>query len=304
MSAQETVSLTVTNCRGLQSVREHVVQLHETTVQTALPETDANDYVLVFNPNTELEPSPALPARVEINDRVKQDQIGIGTNLHTALGMGMGDNVEIASILPTNPYGERAIARLLHTRPAICRVRKAVLPDPEFRVCRLTPSVMSLIGISEGDRVVLESAWNRTRVRALKLNQRMKEKKQNLKQKNPDRYPPTEEVYEVNDVLGSTVDIPSVFIDYDTRDELGILEQDADGTGATQPVRVYRDNRAVFLSLLDDLTLPALAVLVTLFVLINPFLSFVQALAIIITGVFIFATFTLSLAIYRARRQI
>ena len=47
MSAQETVSLTVTNCRGLQSVREHVVQLHETTVQTALPETDANDYVLV-----------------------------------------------------------------------------------------------------------------------------------------------------------------------------------------------------------------------------------------------------------------
>jgi hypothetical protein len=304
MSVQDTVSLTVTNCRGLQSSREHVVQLHQTTIQGAFPDKNENDYVLVYNPDVEIEPNPALPARIEVNNRVKRDEIGIGTNMHTALGIGMDDEVEVAGILPKEPYGEEKIARLLHTRPAICRVRRSVFPDPEFRVCRLPYSVMSLIGIEEGDRVVLESAWDRTRVRALKMTESMKRRKKELKKANPERYPPTEEVYDIDHALGSTVDIPDIYIDYDTRDELSILEQEGDGTGSTQPIRVYRDNRSVFLDLLDDLTLPSLAVLVSLFLLINPFLNFQQAAAIIGNGFVLFILFTMSITVHRARKQI
>jgi hypothetical protein len=257
-----------------------------------------------MNTEADLEPNPALPARVEETSRVKRDQIGIGTNLHQALGIPLDDEVEVAETLPQPPYGERPVNRILQTRPAVCRVRRAVLPDPEFRVCRLPKSVMSLIGIEEGDRVVLESAWGRSTVRALEVTDGLQNKKRRMEHHNPNKYDVVSEKIEVGEPLGTPVDVPSIYIDYDTRDDLGILEQSADGTGVGQPVRVYRDNRAVFLQLIDDLMLPSFALLLSLLLLMERFLTFGQTVGLILLGFVVVVVLMLLQAVYRARRDI
>ncbi len=291
--------LTTTNCRELQSAREHVVQLNEDTLATEFDRTDEDEYVILERATELLTPNPRLPARVETKaTEVGKEEIGVGTNLHQALGMPLGKNVRVIED-STDPYGDEPVNRILQTRPALCRVRRAVLPDPEFRVCRLPASVMSLIGIEEGDMVVLESGYGRSRVRALPLTDDLREKKRRMEEQHPERYageiaaePP----------LGADIDIPPIYIDYDTRTELGIEGSDTSGT--FHPVRVYRDNRSVLLALLDDLAIPVFALLVSIILMVGGFLSFHQALAVVAMLLALVILFMSLQAIFRARRAI
>jgi hypothetical protein len=177
---------------------------------------------------------------------------------------------------------------------------------------------MNLIGIEEGDKVVLESSTNSTTVRALEATPRMIERKQNYTADNPDRYPDCDDLLlpsnpgrdESNEIQSDgrelrhavPVDIPPIFIDFDTRAELGLTS--APQEGVCQPIRVYRHNRSVAIDLLDDLTLPVLALFVSLILLIGNALSITTRLLIVIVGIALIVILIVLQGVYRARRNI
>jgi hypothetical protein len=303
--AETVCKLTATNCRGLQSEREHVIQLLETTISDELVSTTEEDYVHLQNPSADIQPAPTITARVEEvekNGHVEQGEVGIGTNLHQALGVEIGEPIQILEEETVKPYGERHFNKLLRTRPAICRVRRSVFPDPEFRVCRLPKSVMKLIGIEEGDQVVLESYWGQTTVRALEMTPDIKHKKYLSWFSNPSRYPVGHNIMEIDQPLGTPVDIPDIYIDYDTRAELGFAQ--GEGTGILHPVRVYRNNRSIALKFLNDLILPSFALLVSLVLLIGSYFSRDTAVLVVILGFVGVIISLLVITIYRARKAI
>ncbi|NLV12168.1 hypothetical protein [Haloarcula argentinensis] len=281
------------------------MQLLEKTISEKLCSTSQEDYVHLQNPSADIQPIPTIPARVEKVDEdghVGKGEVGIGTNLHQALGVEIGDSIQIIEEETLRPYGEQRFNKLLRTRPAICRVRKSVFPDPEFRVCRLPKSVMKLIGIEEGDQVVLESYWGQTTVRALEMTPDIRHKKYLSWFSNPSRYPVGHDMMDINQPLGTPVDIPDIYIDYDTRAELGFAK--GEGTGILHPVRVYRNNRSIALKFLNDLVLPSFALLVSLVLLIGSYFSRNTAILVVILGFVGVIVSLLAITIYRARKAI
>jgi hypothetical protein len=250
--------------------------------------------------NKEVDVQPSLPVKLQRKDEISTGNIGVGTNIHRAISIERGDMVTVSK-LQKRPYGEKIANRLLRSRPAICRIHKAVLPDPEFRVCRLPSEVMSLIGIEEGDMVVLESPSGTTSVRALETTETMFEQKQKYIKNNPDRYPDCEECLETSK-HEVPIDVPQIYIDYDTRADLGLTGDELEGV--CQPIRVYRHNQSVFINILDDLSVPVLGLFISLFLIFGNYLSLSASLIAVVVGFSVIISVILIQSIYRARKNI
>jgi len=247
----------------------------------------------------------ALPAWVQLEDSLDTDEIGIGVNLRQAIGILAGTPVTVTTD-SSERYNNSLSSEVIRARPALCRIRRAVYPDPEFNVCRIPEEVMSLIGIEEKDQVVIESANSYTKARALKLTDDMREKKANQVKNNEARYGQCGEIFEATStsVAGNTIDIPEIYMEYEIRRKLGFGDEEKyPKSGACQPVRIYPDLSRVIFDLIDELILPVTGLILTVIALLVTEVSMINAI-IAISAILTILVMTVILTIYRARKNV
>lgn len=263
--------------------KEYIVQLTEADLSEQFPETDEGDFLLVRSTQHH---SPEIHARVFVNDDLDEtamdDQsvskdhnlIGLDFTVRTALGVpstgdieyGKAESVGEVEVEPfSNPekrWGRRQLNDLLGVRPQLCRVRMGVFPDLEDKVCRLPSNTLEMIGVDEGDDIMIESPRGEQIVSGIKAfeidSERRKTKKAQI-ERDQDRYPKCADLFEVSQIRRTEVDLPELWIDAETRSRLGL--DDTETAGVCHPVRVYRDSWYLFKQQLHSFSIPLVIVL-------------------------------------------
>ncbi len=238
-------------------------------------------YVLVENPHRGSR--PAVFGKIDAGKHLQSDEVGIGFDLRHALGVPVGDpdRNEVALRLrqpDKKPAHRRLFDRIFRFRPIVCRVRYAVHPDIGFKTCRLPEETFDVLGIEPGDRAFLQSARDRTTVKALPVRAGTAARKETQLAENPDRYPDCQHRLDIPAIAGTSVDIPPIYLDREQRMKAGVPEDEP-----CHPLIVYRDSRAFFLRKLNDVTIPILAALLGFMVIFEGVLGLrylVVALAI------------------------
>lgn len=239
----------------------HNIEVNRDNLQRIGDGLEQGDFVAVRN--LESEVSAACYGRIDICNEFEDGQAGIGYTLRYAIGVPDGGLVRIEPVdLPERGVIARISDRLFGVRRVICRVRMAVEPDPGFRVCRISEETRELLGISEGDHVVLESVAGRARdIKSLSLSGKTEEYKNQQKQENQERYPSCFDLLDIEEVRGTRIDVPPIYIDRDLRQELSIRNDEVENPdsideGVCKPVVVYRDTTDLFGRIFLDIATP------------------------------------------------
>jgi len=231
-------------------------------------------------------------------------EIGIGSNLRYALGVPTGESIQVFDKTPPDHRTKR-LDHVFGKRPVLCRVRKSVHPDIGFNVCRISETTMDALGITAGDRVVIESAEESTKLKALPLRDEVTGRKNQQIEQNPDRYPDPVDVLGIRGLAETDVDIPEIYLDAERRNELKLGQQsNADDStpldsGVCQPVKVTRNATSVYIRSLNESTVPVIAGLLATIFVFDPWLNSEGKVAIVVLGVL----FILLSIWYRVRRQ-
>lgn len=239
----------------------HNIEVNEQNLDRIGDGVEEGDFVAVRN--VESEVPAACYGRIDVCDEFEDEEVGVGYTLRYAIGVPDGDAVQVEPIdIPSRGLLAYLSDRLFGVRRVICRVRMAVEPDPGFSVCRITEETRELLGIDEGDHVVVESVSNRARdVKALPVSGATETLKEKQMGQNPDRYPSCFDVLDIEGVRGTTIDVPPIYIDRDLRQELGIRDEDSETPGPVEegvckPVVVYRDTTDLFGRIFLDIATP------------------------------------------------
>lgn len=270
------------------------------------PNTGVGDSLLVRNPTCEVNPS--ITAEVRESEAISDNEAGVGVNIRYAIGAGVGSTIEVSETsTPKNSIHRRVFDRIFNVRPVICRVKTAAVPDPGFQVARIDGDIEKFTGVEEGDRLVIESPNGSVITQALPISEEFEERKQTEVQE-VDSFPDCTSIVDTKSVGGASVDLPTIYVDYGTRSELGLdkradhtettAEMDMVNTGVCQPVRVYRDSWTFFLRLVNDITVPAVLGFVGFIVVFESILTPAVISVVVLSIVLIIIT---SL-VYRARK--
>lgn len=273
---------------------DYNIQIHPDTARTALDGTSPGDPLSVANPHNELKLELFGRADVRETDELEPGELGIGADLRKGLGLPTGSEARIEPIdSPTRSPLQATFARLLDYRPVICRVKKATFPDTGHPVCRLPDATMDLLGVREGDKVIVETSSERAPAKALPRRSFNEENKQRQVDSAPALFPECSEIatrnvgreFEIEDKLSP------IQMNIELREELGIA--DKSNSGGCQPVRVERHSTNFLLRSLNESLIPVLAGLLGFVVVFDSFLSnahlvliFVAAILMILLSLF------------------
>lgn len=236
--------------------KEFNIQLHPTELSQHR-NLSVGTYVLVKNPHNEL--APGLYGRLDKGQHLESGEVGIGFDMRHALGVPREDS-RLNSVnvyhrmLEKKCFNRRLFDRALHFRPIICRVRYAVHPDIGFQTCRLPEETFDVLGIEHGDRVYLQSAHDRTNLKALPAREGIQTPKAKQKEQNSEQYQDCQDILDIKSIVGTEVDLPCIYLDAEQRERAG-LDQTSNG-GQCQPIIVYRDSRAYFMRKLNEVAIP------------------------------------------------
>ncbi|NEU56075.1 hypothetical protein [Halorussus sp. MSC15.2] len=268
-------TFTVTRTNDREAETEYIVQI-DPEILDGWGGPSQREFLKLRNPDKETE----IHSRVQTRPRRGStdgpaQRIGLDFTIRTALGVPSADDTNYGTateagrvwVKPISNREQRWHRRVLNSvlgvRPAACRVRMAVFPDLENRVCRIPANTIELLGIEEGDRVVVESTRGIARgVKALPLDDETRARKRRQKNRDSQRYLDCRERLHLEDIRKTGEDIPEIFLDHDVRQELKLHEISRKGNGVCQPVRVYRDSVHLFERHLYDFTAPLTLVLV------------------------------------------
>jgi hypothetical protein len=154
--------------------------------------------------------------------------------------------------------------------------------------------VRHALGVEWGDRIVLESPISAVRLRVFPVTDDFihrwansyadKEVLPNQEVPSPKPNTDCDEPLSVDD---HDTTVPAIHIDGHTRSKLGF--SDKPGWGVYQPIRVYRDSSDYFLRLLNQVTIPIVAGLLSFVVVFEDFFSVyvMSALFILILSVIV-----------------
>jgi bifunctional DNA-binding transcriptional regulator/antitoxin component of YhaV-PrlF toxin-antitoxin module len=132
----------------------------------------------------------------------------------------------------------------------------------EIEICRIDNFALKSIGVEEGDKVIIETPNRRLSIRALILEEELKNsrKEELIKIEGKDgaekfasNLNPQLDLHKFNYIpkfKSSNHDLSWIFIDYDARVKLGIKLGD--------PVMVYRDNKFAISKRIESITIPLL----------------------------------------------
>jgi hypothetical protein len=279
---------------------DYNIQIHPATAQTALDGTSPGDSLLVTNPHSELDLELFGRADIREADELEPGELGIGADLRKGLGLPTGSEAHVESIdRPRKTPLQAAFDRLLDYRPVVCRVKKATFPDTGHPVCRLPDATMDLLGVREGDKVIIETSSERTSAKALPRRSFNEENKQRQQDSVPDLFPKCSEVvtrnvdqeFEIKDTLSP------IQMNIELRDQLGIAENA--NSGGCQPVRVERHSTNFLLRSLNESLIPVLAGLLGFIVVFDEILSNVHLILI-----FIIAVLMILLSLFTKARKV
>lgn len=223
------------------------IQLHPDELDS-LP-FEIGDYAVVKNPDNPL--SPGVYGRIDDGEHLSTDEIGIGMGLRYGIGVSTGDEIQLHTKSPSSkPLHRRFFDGLLRYRPAIGRVRYAVIPDIGYEVCRIDPELFDVLGIEPGDKIVIQSEHDRDRLKAFPIEGNIRARKRSQKADNPDLYPDCSDLLDTESVADTSIDHPKIYLDKERREKVGLDE--TENGGLCQPVILYRDSRAFFFRKLND----------------------------------------------------
>ncbi len=192
--------------------------------------------------------------RVETRDDsyyqpLENGKVGLGLPIREAIAVNpdFNDSVLIEKVnFEQVPTSRRFLNRLLGYRPVIVRARRAVYPDPGQKVIRTSEAVKHLLGIEWGDQIILQSSDSRIKdIKALPLTPEQKEKIEAREEDEYSKYPPPFNDTVAGSRTGTETDIPTIYMSASLRADLDLHDY-GDGTGIYQPVKIHRDNRALF----------------------------------------------------------
>lgn len=296
-------ALTVTSTRNWTWTREYNVQLSRESRDEYFPDTSHGDFLLLEARHDGV--TFAVFGKVDLvgTGHLGPSEVGIGNNLRHALGVDLGEEVDVSDRTPPRDW-RRRVDQLLGKRPVLCRVRTAVHPDIGFDVCRVSEATMDSLGVAPGDHVVIESTRGLRSLKALPLREEVADRKRRETRQNPERYPDPATVLGLERFDGTDVDLPEIYLDAERRSDLELPAQtEADGppllaTGACQPVKVSRNSTSVYVRSLNEVTVPVIVGLLATVFVFEPWLSLADRVAIIGLGiVFILLSIT-----YRVRK--
>lgn len=283
--------------------REYNLQLTDQTRAEHFPDVDHGEFLLL---EAEHEDTCfAVFGKVDLDetDHLEPGETGVGMNLRYALGVTPGETVCVADESPPEDW-TRKFDELFGRRPVICRVRKGVLPDVGFDVCRVGEATMDDLGITPGDHVVIESTEEVRSLKALPLREEITDRKRRQTEQNPDRYPDPAEVLDLDRLGGTDVDLPEIYLDSGRREDLALEEQTNDdapvpmASGICQPVKVSRNATSVYLRSLNEVSVPVILGLFAAIFVFEPWLTATGRVALVVSGIlFIILSIT-----YRVRK--
>ena len=193
------------------------------------------------------------------DDTLADDEVRVDQTLRVAIGLpplpileegirrGNIWKVIIKKIKKKNFLSE-LLNKFLPAQEQVVRIHPVDVPHAEKGVCLIDRATMKLIGVSEGDFVILERGSKSILLRALELTEELLKERKELISKMPDRYPPCLKFLKL-----PPPDIPWIFIDKHARDALN--------ADICDPVIIRRSTRHVIYKNLISI---ALALLITL----------------------------------------
>lgn len=264
-AAMEWVSREVTGSKNRGDTVEYVIQVGPKFEANELLDCDEGDLVVLKYEGENL--TTEIQAELQIRDHLDQETFGVDETLRCALGVENGDRISLgsyrdrrdSSIKPLE-YLRRWLNSMFGIRTEVCRTKMSVNPDLENKVCRLPRETLQLLGVDPTDRVILSTPMTRPiAVKALPISEdtedRTAKMEQKAKKEGTDVFVPSNcsETLNLNSVH-STDDIPSIHLDQELRERLG-LEQES-GYGLCKPVRVSGDSTDFIISVFHDLSVP------------------------------------------------
>lgn len=249
---------------------EYIAQIDYPLNDELFKEAPDSKFIKVRNINSDLRPeihTKFKRVNEEFEGKIRLDftlRYAIAATAETDLEYSEAEEPNEVVIEPaTNPETKRC-RRLLNSvigvRPQICRVRMAVFPDLEDRICRIDESTMEIIGIESGDYICIESTEGIIRsVKAFTTNERIREKKEEQMEEYGDYYRDCKDDLNLDQLRKTGVDIPKIFIDEETRNDLKIDSRP--NKGVCQPVRIYRDPIGVMTKSAYEISIPISLVL-------------------------------------------
>lgn len=211
---------------------DYLVQVNPATL-SKLDDVREGDLVRVRGVRGPLE--TAVLANVQVRDDLGNREAGVDFSLRYALATPAKEDIEHGSGLRVGSVVIEAADRPRRTlrhwlfdnglgiRPEICRVRMAVHPDLENRICRLSGNTMELIGVEEGDTVAIESPYGRVSgVKAFLIDEESEDRKNRQREQDPDRYVDCYDRLGLDRIRRTEVDIPEVYLDHELRTELAL----------------------------------------------------------------------------------
>ena len=296
--------LTVTETRNWSWGWEYNLQLSRSTCTEHFPGISHGDFLLLQVDHDGILFSVFGKVDIKKTNHLAPGQVGIGNNLRYAIGVTTGDEVQVIDNSPPADW-TRQFDKILGQRPVLCRVRKAVHPDIGFEVCRLSEAAMDDLGITPGDHVVIESATEILSLKALPLREEIIDRKRRQTAQNSDRYPDPVSALDLDQIAGTDVDVPEIYLDSERRKDLGLNDQtEADesgplASGVCQPVKVSRNSTSVYIRSLNEVTVPVVVGLLATVFVFDPWLGPVGKIAIVALGIlFILLSIT-----YHVRRS-
>lgn len=256
----------------------HHVQLHPDTAEEAFPDVDEGDMLVLQN--TSIEFLPQIYGKLQFRD-MDRDEVGMGLDFRHALGAPLGSTIRVIDIGPRRRRLKRSLTnRIFGMHPLILRTRKAIFPDLGWPVCRIPERSFDLLGIDPGDRVVVQNMEKKVTLKALPITQKLRDIRKHQSQENPERYLDCSEALSIEEHAGTGVDIPSIYIDGETRQELSLDQKP--NSGECQPVRVHPKNRTDVVKTIDDISVELILGLIAILVTLEAFLTGGTVTAIII----------------------
>lgn len=258
---EEGIEVTACETQQRRFQYHHNIEVNEENLKRIGNGIEKGDFVAVRNLDSEV--SAACYGRIDICDEFDKGEAGVGYTLRYAIGVPDGGVVQIEPVdLPKRGIIARISDRLFGVRRVICRVRMSVEPDPGFRVCRISEETRELLGIDEGDHVVIESVADRARdIKSLPVSGKTEEYKNQQKSENEERYPSCFDLLDIEEVRGTRIDVPPIYIDRDLRQELSLRDESTEDPnsideGVCKPVVIYRDTTNLFGRIFLDIATP------------------------------------------------
>lgn len=177
----------------------------------------------------------SIQAKCLPNDFLKPEEIRVDQSIRDAIGIKKKELIRISkSRLKSPPFYER----IFNYQYVFCRVKRSEIVDMEKRMIRIRHDTMEIIGIQNGDLVVIESEYNTVRIRAFEISTEAVQRRIELEKKSSKAFLEAkasgnaEAIFDIDctsffNLTLEGEDIPPIYMDKEMRDKLRVNFCDA-----------------------------------------------------------------------------